>query len=735
MGLGGERVVPSIIAACSLALGAACGSDAPGSTSQPQAVFDSPPDAPGVHLSSDFEAVVRPPAESGDKVVAIALEGETRLATWFELPHTRRVCNEVAADMAGSTLRIGLGTLARGVRLEASAAGREIAQLEFSGGWTDLRFASDQLDMAGCTEIRIQGPEGSRVAISRPLVVRQGRRRPWVIIYLVDTLRFDQLAAKVGSSPIAPAFDRFAAEGISYRRAMATSSWTRSTVASLFTGLLPADHGVYGFGDRLPRSVAALPGLFADAGYLTVALSTNPNILPEWGFLPGFDRFVDLEARLGASRHRGYARLIELATEITSQESDVPVFLYLHDNGLHFPYQAPSRYRAIFAAPAAGDPAEKPKSASDLETVARARLLYAAATRAASERFEQLINALRRSGRYDESVLVLVGDHGEEFGEHGSLRHGKTLYQEQLHVPLVIKPPKGFAQSGEVAMAVSTVDVAPTLLAYANIKPPPHMAGRGLPAPGGLGDLDAADRLVVSELELLNESGASVIEWPWKYLTTTGGEAALFDLAGDPRELKDLSGVHPQLVSRLKGALADVRLASRKGLAVTCVAGARPAVVELRLAAVDGVLENLTPFAFEESDSLSVIGSVSRASLRLAPSLRLPGFRPKDLSRRKPDHDSLRAEDFSAGGLQIEAMLTEGRGTVRLIGAAGRALRPDGGTIELAEIEAVSSIRHFKQAADPTCYVSYVRANAESGAGAPVDSHLLRRLEALGYVE
>jgi len=195
------------------------------------------------------------------------------------------------------------------------------------------------------------------------------------VIYVIDTLRFDRVHARVAGEFVAPNLARLADEAIFYERAIATSSWTRPTVATLLTGLTPSEHRVQGLYDTLAPEAARLPRALAAAGHYSVALSSNPNILPKWGFSDGFDRFVDADVRVGDGRERGFERLLDTALDVVRKERDSPLFLFVHDNGPHIPYQAPARHRALFGAPPPGDPAEFLQHDHDAETLRKSQLL------------------------------------------------------------------------------------------------------------------------------------------------------------------------------------------------------------------------------------------------------------------------------------------------------------------------------------------------------------------------
>jgi arylsulfatase A-like enzyme len=658
----------------------------------------------------------------------ISLANETRPAHTLALPHRESLCLEGAGRLADAELRLGFGSREDGVLLRLHGGEEELASIELHSEWQEFRVPVMSLE-GGCLGIELEGTAGSRVVAAQPLMVRSGLRRPWVVIYVVDTLRFDQIRAQQGPVPVAPGFARFADESIFFERAMGTSSWTRPTVASLLTGLELSQHRVYGFPDRLPQGVERLSALFSDAGYETVALSTNPNIVPEWGFFEGFDRFVDLDVRVGPERERGFERLLEEAL-LAVDAAAGPLFLYIHDNGPHVPYQAPHSYRELFNAPAPGSPAEMPQSADDPAVLRDARRLYAAAIRATSDRFETLLEALRSAGRYDDAVVVLVGDHGEEFGEHGGLRHGETLYQEQIHIPLVVHTPGG--EIGSVPHAVSTADIAPTILDYADVDPPAAFGNRRLPRPG---ESASEAGVLVSELDLAKNRAEVAIVWPWKYLGTSDGRERLFDLAADPLETRDVSAQHVERVAELKSALELRRLDASTGLGLTCIAGTRESAVALELIAVGGVIGSIEALGLEERDQIRVDGERVVVEFNLRPADSTRGLSPSILARMKPDRDGLRAAHFEGSAVRIGFGESAHDARVKLRAGRGDLIAMGDEAIDISELRVDAAPRGLKRGREATCTVYYVEAPGDEGEASPLDPELEERLRELGYIE
>lgn len=652
-------------------------------------------------------------AETGPEAVEAA--GEMRAAWWLSAPHQEELC----VDAKG---RLALGVHAEdpGVTVRLEVAGRRDEAIA-GNGWTDLQVT---LSAGACARLEVGGPAGARAAVSQPVLLRAGRPRPWVVLYVVDTFRFDDSPFARDPTLAGPAFARFAADGILYRNSFSATSWTRPAVASLLTGLPPSLHGVFDRQDRLRGSLPRLSSLLAEAGWQSIALSTNPNILPVWGFGPGFDRFLDVGTS-GWVHERGFATLERDLLAVVEGSADRPVFLYVHDNEPHLPYRPLPRYREMFGAPAEGSAAEIPQR--DVPDDPATRALYRATIRATSDRFGLLIEALRRIGRYEDALIVLVGDHGEEFGEHGGISHGQTLYQEQLHVPLVVKLP-GRRLAGSVVEAEATLEeVAPTLLATLGIDPPAAWRDRRLPLPGERHDERGP---LVSELDLDGRRATSAIALPWKYLRSDGDEQ-LFDLSADPAETTDLAAAHPERVARLRAVVERRQVAGRAGLWLRCTAGARDQRLRLELRMPEGSAAQVTGIGLEEGDRVAATGAGVRADLDLrAPRAHddLARLDPLIASQTQADRDALHVAGLAGEFVQVEI-------DARLDAADGSVLAGDGAPIPVARIDVAVPPPMSSGGAEPVCVLYHVAPIAESAAREELDPAVRERLRALGYLE
>ena len=343
-----------------------------------------------------------------------------------------------------------------------------------------------------------------------------------VVLVVADTTRYgDALTPEV-----APTIVDLGAEGTTFTRAFASAPWTLPSHGSLFTGTYPSKHGAHAGHERLDERETTLTELFDSAGYDTAGVSGNTWVSKEGGFARGFDDFhqtwqyvqsdtamgelveVTEESRILAVgrklfdgnpianaanalyrtvvRERGDEGA-ERATDwvegwLDDRESDDPFFLFANYLEPHLEYRPPKRIADRFlpgdvSYEAAMDVPQEPWEylAGNLETSDRdfevLRALYRAEIAYLDEHLVRLRDALVAAGEWEDTVFVLVGDHGENIGDHGLMDHQYCLYDTLLHVPLVVHG-GAFEGRGEDDRLVSLVDVAPSLLDAAGVPAP-----------------------------------------------------------------------------------------------------------------------------------------------------------------------------------------------------------------------------------------------------------------------
>jgi len=399
--------------------------------------------------------------------------------------------------------------------------------------------------------------------VAAPISCSKGNGRN-VIVLMVDTLRADHLGYHGYERATSPNLDRFAARGAAFRANYSQSSRTGPSVASLFTGLHVRSHGVInplaqwdGKG-VLDEPHLTLAEILAAEGYTCRAIVANPNVYKQFGFGQGFDEYF-------------HADLFTTAPEINDLSSrwideltkgPKPFFLYLHYMEPHSPYTAPPPSNRLFAdkgysGPITGEHRQIDAilaGALGVNENDRAHLaaLYDQEIASWDLSFGRFMRFLESRGVLDNTVVVVVADHGEEFFDHGGVLHGYTLYNEQLHVPLVIAAP-GRSGGRTVDSVTRNIDVLPTLLDLVDLDLPDHVQGQSLvPLMDGRA---AEDRFVFSQTQIRAVKMVKCSSFQakgWKLIETfepKGAPLQLFNVADDPGEMKNL---YPSMPGRAK---------------------------------------------------------------------------------------------------------------------------------------------------------------------------------------
>jgi arylsulfatase A-like enzyme len=460
--------------------------------------------------------------------------------------------------------------------------------------------------------LRLRGPR-LRAALRRVACLALGAlgaaacappaRPPHLVLVLVDTLRADHLGAYGYPRPTSPRFDALAAQGILFEKAGSPSSWTRPAVASLFTSRLPSEHGAVATLRRLADDVPTLAEVLRAAGYRSIGVSANfPHVSEATGLARGFESFVALRSEAapddpdwlwpepdgaGGVRHLRAASAEEVNAELLRrlpERVEMPLFLYAHYMEPHSGYAPPAALRERFVRDPELDRRSPPASSDHVldlatgrrtaspEEIGRLVDLYDAEIAAADEALGRLLDALAARGIGADAVVVVVSDHGEEFGEHGGFFHGLALHRESIHVPLVIRAP-GRPGGERRSDAVDLLDVPTTLLALAGATPPTGMRGRNL-----LGGAPLTPRLdLMAELhrDPLVERRAgprrhlwALQRWPWKIVMPSRGPAEIYHLGRDLAERSPTPASEPgktgRLVARLTREGQELRLAMRR---------------------------------------------------------------------------------------------------------------------------------------------------------------------------
>jgi arylsulfatase A-like enzyme len=410
------------------------------------------------------------------------------------------------------------------------------------------------------------------------------------VLVVVDALRADHLGVYGSSRGLTPEIDRFASRARVYEAASATSAWTRSSFASLFTSRAPGAVQVLGRLDRLGAEPLTLAEVFLAAGWETIGVTTNGNAGRAFGFDQGFRSFVypGVWTRAKARADAVTSLALQILDQRRGRLGTEPLFLFLHYIDPHDPYEEHPELLPAPGPPGRFDGTREQLSALDAlpagerrpEDEAHVRHLYASEVRYVDLWIGRLLDGLAQRGLLDPALIVLTADHGEGLWDHGVRSHGFDLYQEQVHVPLLVHDPHRPHEGGRIRTPVSTIDVAPTMLAAAGLPVPAAFHGRPLPRDAGDGGA-AQTAPVCAELALDVRSGHGRIDsvrlgrhkllrhWTREDAPSPDDRLQLFDLERDPGERDDISGRDAAALARLRAALEVCRgLASSSAPAV-----------------------------------------------------------------------------------------------------------------------------------------------------------------------
>lgn len=357
-------------------------------------------------------------------------------------------------------------------------------------------------------------------------------QKPNIILITLDTTRADRMGFLGSKKGLTPNLDEVAKSGIAFSRAYSHVPLTTASHTTILTGTYPQFNHVNDFGIPLSDKLPYVPDLLHKAGYHTGAFVGSLILDPLDGTAPGFDRGFDVYdanyhvRRHGMDRYKSVERragvVVDHALAWLSQVPNGPFFLWVHVYDAHDPYDPPSPFKEKYAS----DPYD-------------GEIAYVDSC------MGKLFSELKKHGLYDETMIAVMADHGESLGAHGENTHGVFLYDETLHVPLLIKLPLNRVAGKQVETRVSLVDVAPTLLEEAGVTIPKEVQGESLAkiinAKSGTPE---EDRPAYAETDYPHRAfGWSALRAlrTGKYLFIQGPDRELYNQSADPDDKTNLA--------------------------------------------------------------------------------------------------------------------------------------------------------------------------------------------------
>jgi arylsulfatase A-like enzyme len=424
-----------------------------------------------------------------------------------------------------------------------------------------------------------------------PVSIEAKAGRPNVLFILIDALRADHLPAYGYSRETAPTLSTLAREGLVFTQAYASASYTRASIATLFSSLYPSVHKANEGQDYLPSSIKVVPELLRSAGYATFGISSNANVSPTFGYSRGFDEFrvwkTESEFRLTvagkvAERLLGSSRLsrvlgesrelVPTADAITDgalawaqRTTRQPFFMYVHYIDPHDPYSPPPPYDRAFdhrAAPPRRngvDPLSLVPPGHDPERLGRVLDQYDGEILFADHHVGRLLAGLEERGLLDNTLVIVTADHGEEFFDHGNEIHGRSAYEEVIRVPFLVHW-KGVVGAGRrFPGIVGLIDVMPTLLDLAGVPAPPEAQGTSLVPVLRSADAPWPARTFLAQVINKTTTIEAIRDGQHKLIRhvrgTQAGQEELYDLEADPLERRNVAAEAPARVAAMRRVL------------------------------------------------------------------------------------------------------------------------------------------------------------------------------------
>lgn len=340
----------------------------------------------------------------------------------------------------------------------------------------------------------------------------------------------------------------------------------------MFTGLYPRSHGVNDRDHGLPPEAITLAEILSAHGYETAAFFTNANIDAKFGLSQGFDDFTYLAP---PTKQIGSQTSDEVNNKVFAwldEHKDLhhPFFLYVHTTDPHSPYTPPPRFRRKPRRLRAGveigsNPwmirLHKGQLTVEQQILDDMAALYDDEIRFNDHSFGLLLEKLKGLDLYEDMIIFVVSDHGEEFYERGLWEHGKTLHGEVLQIPLIMKLPADRPVAGmKVEVLAQHIDIPATILDYLDLGVPTHMEGSSL-----LASISAGNELSRSAFSYLALDGiymASIVNRPWKLILRNAEDLdapwlQLYNLERDPKERSNVLNQHPVLGGYLFTRMKD----------------------------------------------------------------------------------------------------------------------------------------------------------------------------------
>jgi arylsulfatase A-like enzyme len=398
-------------------------------------------------------------------------------------------------------------------------------------------------------------------------------KRPNVLFIVIDALRQDHLGCYGYNRNTSPNIDELAKDGLIFKHAYSQAPWTKPSVASLFSSLPPNKHMAINQKDILPNKVPVIAEILKNEGYNTFYfVGGNKFIGKKFNFHQGFDFY--LNSRINA------AKLTKTFLSFFPKQQEKRFFAYIHYMDVHLPYNN-NKYNDTFVQKKGehfflpgkirAKDCRKLAFFDKLSIIDKKHLvsLYDGQIRYVDENIKRIISVLKKNNMLNDTLVVITSDHGEEFWDHNNYEHGHTLYNELIHVPLIIAGNN--LKKSEVKTPVSLIDILPTILKFVNVEGSHYSLEGTILFDKREGKNDELETSIFAMGTLYGDEKYCLIRGDRKLIINSGdgkkknrligfrnkSKMELYDIKKDPLEKENLANMEHKEVSRLKKVLEE----------------------------------------------------------------------------------------------------------------------------------------------------------------------------------
>jgi arylsulfatase A-like enzyme len=406
--------------------------------------------------------------------------------------------------------------------------------------------------------------------ISSIIIKHQYSRKVNILLITIDTVRADYLGCYGNQQMKTPNIDRIAQRGVLFKTAVCEMPVTTPSHASILTSLEPRVHGILTNSWTIRTTITTLPEILKTKGYTTAGFVSVFHLGRTLGFAQGFDTFDDHFDGL----QRNATQVTDVTLNWLAKNQKKPWFIWLHYFDAHTPYEPPAQFAnlypdanngsKIYASFSQLSAMEEHKCTPTEKDIAHMKALYSGEISYIDAEFGRLMTNLHQQGILNNTIIILVADHGECFDHGIYANHDQSLYEHAIRVPLLIAGPKSLLpQEKQINTLVRTIDIMPTILAITKIKSETFMQGKNLlplvrgTNPGTTGFAVIERRYYQNQQDCIRRhipvgERYAVRTDKWKYIWSEFAPLELYDLEQDPDEANNLIKNHPEMKAELQ---------------------------------------------------------------------------------------------------------------------------------------------------------------------------------------